>query len=244
MPEQLAVAVDRPGPGAVSGIPAELFRPASGHGPGLVLVQEIFGRTDYLRARAQDLADAGYVVLLPQLYWRIGQDAIEESEPDSLQRGIELSQRADFGEVVADVRACVAFLRDHEATADRVGLIGFCYGGGVAYAATAGAVGVQRPDALVSYYGSALPALVDTVPVVSVPSLHHFGDADAFLDGDTVAQITQQVSVESGTTVQLWSGAGHAFDNPSPAFHHAQASAAAWQQTLDWLHRTLPVDPA
>ena len=240
--QHLAVAVDRPGPNAVSAIPADLYLPASGHGPGLVLVQEIFGRTAYLQGRATQLAEAGYVVVLPQLYWRIGEDVIEESEPESLERAIALSMSADFDEVAADVRSCVAFLRSEQSTADRVGVIGFCYGGGVAYAAASGAIGEQRPDVLVSYYGSALPQLVDAVPAVTVPSLHHFGDADAYLAADAVAHITEVITEPGQCTVLTWPGAGHAFDNPAEAFHHAQASAGAWRETLAWLTEHLPVD--
>ena len=92
----------------------------------------------------------------------------------------------------------------------------------------------SAPDALVSYYGSALPRLVELAPKVSAQSLHHFGDADAYLDVDAV------IPALRGAEIHRYPGAGHAFDNPMPAFHHADASELAWRRTVDFLARHLP----
>jgi carboxymethylenebutenolidase len=70
-------------------VPADLYLPTSGTGPGVVLFQEIFGVTDYIRGRAQDLADLGYVVLVPHLYWRIGDEVVSEAA-DGLPRAMQL----------------------------------------------------------------------------------------------------------------------------------------------------------
>src|SRR5690349_22421311 len=77
-------------------MPVFTARPASGRGPGLVLLQEIFGVTDYLRNRARDLAAAGYVVVVPQLYWRLGSDVeLPENTPEGLQEAFGYMQRLD-----------------------------------------------------------------------------------------------------------------------------------------------------
>lgn len=234
---EVTVATNRQGPGAVGSIPAALYRPEGEPGPVLVAVQEIFGRSDYLRSRCADLAALGYTVVLPQLYWRVGADAVAESEPDALERGIALSQQTNWDDAVADVQDCVAWAR--EQGDGRVGLIGFCYGGGLAYAALSTGSGEAKADALVSYYGSALPNLVDALEVVRAPSLHHFGDADAFIPAEQVAHIREVVE-SGGADFHLWPGAGHAFDNPAPAFHHAEASEQAWRTTVAWLAEHFP----
>ncbi|MGH3658939.1 MAG: dienelactone hydrolase family protein, partial [Micromonosporaceae bacterium] len=98
------------------------------------------------------------------------------------------------------------------------------------------------PAVLVSYYGSALPQLLDLAPQVTCPSLHHVGTADDFIPADAVQAITAAVTADGGPAqVELHEGANHAFDNPDIAFHHPEASARAWQQTTTFLARELPV---
>lgn len=87
---------------------------------------------------------------------------------------------------------------------------------------------------LVSYYGSALKNLLELVPQVSAPSLHHFGNTDTYLDVDTI------VTALGDAEIHRYEGAGHAFDNPLPMFHNADASALAWRRTEDFLARHLP----
>src|SRR5699024_3648505 len=115
---------------------------------------------------------------------------------------------------------------------------GFCYGGGVAYAATAAEeTGGDSPvDALVSYYGSALPTLLDLT--VEAPSLHHFGTSDSFIPMDEVEKIRAHV-VAGGAEFHLYEGADHAFDNTLPAFFHEAAATEAWARTMTFLDEHL-----
>lgn len=216
-------------------MPAQLFMPDAGRGPGLVLFQEIFGVTDYIRQRASDLADLGYVVLVPEIYWRLADADIDESAPDYLERALGLMQQLDWQRAVVDGALAVAHLRDLP-EADEVGVFGFCFGGGLAFAVAAS----SRPDALVSYYGSALPDLLDLAPRVTCPSLHHFGDADAYIPLDVVRRIESEGTKNPDCRFWIYPGAGHAFDNPRPEFHHADASSRAWTNTTTWLAETLP----
>jgi carboxymethylenebutenolidase len=151
--------------------------------------------------------------------------------------------RVDWPVAVADGAAALAVLRARPEVAGRAGVFGFCFGGGLAFA-----VAVQAgaaPDALVSYYGSALPDLLDLAPQARCPSLHHFGLADAYLPPEVVRRIEAVVTAAGAdTTVLTYPGAGHAFDNPSPAFHHEAASRQAWAATAAWLGEKLPATAA
>ena len=217
--------------------------------PGLVVLQEIFGLSAYMRQRCEDLAALGYAVLAPQLFARLDPPvtALEDGEDFEswLAEGMELTGRLPWDRAEADAIAALGALRAHGAVdAERVGLLGFCYGGGLAVAATASAAEEDRPPSvLVSYYGSALPTLLDRAAQVEVPSLHHFGTADAFIPVETVEQIRAAVTAD-GSREQvrfvLHEGAGHAFDNPHPGLHHAPSAEAAWQQTVGFLTETLP----
>jgi carboxymethylenebutenolidase len=220
-------------------MPADLHRPAGGRGPGIVLFQEIFGVSAYVDARARDLAGLGYTVLVPHVYWRQGDPVIDGD--DALPRAMAALGQVDWPVAVADGAAALAVLRERPEVAGPTGLFGFCFGGGLAFAVAArtGAAGTG-PDFLVSYYGSALPDLLDLAPDVRCPSLHHFGLDDAYLPRDVVRRIEAAVTAGGAATVRTHPGAGHAFDNPTPGFHHAEASGRAWAQTAEWLGRTAP----
>ena len=218
-------------------LPAYLWVPQGGTGPGVVLVQEIFGLSPYIHRRAADLAALGYVVVAPQVFWRLGAQSVPDG-PGMLEEGIGLISRLDWSAAVADTSAAVGWLRRRSEVGDAgVGLVGFCFGGGLAYQ-----VAAETPvDALVSYYGSALPGLVDLLEPVSAPSLHHFGESDSYIDGATVERIRAVVGQSPVCEFHTYPGADHAFDNPDFGMHDPQASALAWGRTVEFLGRGLPV---
>ena len=238
-------------------LPGLLWLPAGASAdapvPGIVVFQEIFGVGSYIQSRCADLAALGYAVLAPQFFARLrdGGDnngevpVVEEVTVDSLQEAMGLASRLDWAQATRDGLAA----RDDLATIvgvdeERVGLLGFCFGGGLAFDVAASAAMAEVPvAALVSFYGSALPSLLPLAEHVQCPSLHHFGDADAYIPLESVEAIRDAVTA-GGTRPQVrfevYEGAGHAFDNPAPMFHQAQASAAAWAQTVSFLAKVLP----
>src|SRR6478672_5418034 len=228
--ERVTVATD------AGEMPAHVWTPASGTGPGLLLLQEIFGVSAYIQRRGADLAEAGYVVLAPELYWRLDAGPVDESSDGAIQEAMGRVQQLDWPTTVADAVAALGAVRAR--ATGGTGLVGFCFGGGLAFNVAA----VEEPDVLVSYYGSGIPGLLELAPRVTAPSLHHFGTADSYLDAGTVAAVREAVTA-GGTTVEfeLYEGADHAFDNDDFALHHADASALAWQRTLAFLARELPV---
>ena len=216
-------------------MPALVLRPAAGSGPAVVLVQEIFGVTGYIRRRAAALAALGYVVVVPEVYWRLPDHALPESGEDLLPRAMSLVQQLDWPSAVQDVAAAVRHARDLGGVDGRVGLLGFCFGGGLAFNVAA----VEPVEALVSYYGSALGDLLALAEQVTAPSLHHFGTDDAYVPPSTQDAIRRAVT-PTGARFVSHPGAGHAFDNPLPAFHHPEASQVAWRQTVAFLAEHLP----
>ncbi|MEO7752067.1 MAG: dienelactone hydrolase family protein [Terracoccus sp.] len=217
-------------------MPAHLWLPPTGHGPGIVLVQEIFGVSAYIERRAAQLAELGYVVLAPEIYWRIGETTPIEGD-GALEKAMGLMQRVDWEAAVADGAAAVRALRERDETTGEVGLVGFCFGGGLAFNVAA----TMPVAALVSYYGSALPGLLELAPRVTIPSLHHFGLADSFIDNENVERIRRAVTAQPGTTFHTYEGADHAFDNEDLPWHHPAASAEAWERTTVFLRTVLPV---
>lgn len=217
-------------------LPARLFAPPQpAPGPGLVLIQEIFGVTDYIASRAADLAALGYRVLVPEFYFRLGETSVEGTGEGVLERGMALAQRIDWEQTVGDAAAAFDALR-HRPEVTGAGVIGFCWGGGLAFNLAA----VRDPDVLVSYYGSALPDLLHLAPEVTAPSLHHFGLADSYL-GPEVQERIRAAIARPGVTIETYQGAEHAFDGPMPGLHDERASVVAWRTTTAFLAAQLPV---
>ena len=212
-------------------LPAQVWLPPTGTGAAIVVFQEIFGVSRYIQSRCADLAALGYLVVAPEIYWRLGVSAVDEDADDLLPQGMSLVQRLDWDAAVADGVATVRHAKGMIEVTGDVGALGFCFGGGLAFNVAA----VEHVDALVSYYGSALPQLHSLAPQVGAPALHHFGDADAYIPLATVREIETSVTAQPDVTFELYAGAGHAFDNPAPMFHHAEASAAAWAKTVQFL---------
>jgi carboxymethylenebutenolidase len=208
-------------------LPVHEWGSADSDAPGILVLQEIFGVSDYIKRRAADLHALGYYVIAPEIYWRLDDTELDESAPDLLDRAMSIVGRLDWDQAVKDGVAALDHLK---ARGRGSGVLGFCFGGGLGFNVAA----VSSPDVLVSYYGSALPGLLELAPQVTAVTLHHFGNDDAYLDVDTI------VPALDGAEIHRYDGAGHAFDNPLPAFHHAEASALAWRRTEDFLARHLP----
>jgi carboxymethylenebutenolidase len=215
-----------------------LWLPEATRGPGILLLQEIFGVSPYIRRRAADLAAAGYVVLAPELYWRLDRQEVDEGAPDALDQAMALAGQLDWSTTVGDAVAAFSHLEQLDEVTGSTAVLGFCFGGGLAFNVAA----ETDPAALVSYYGSALPDLLDLAPRVTCPSLYHFGTSDDYIDAGTVEKISQAVTADGRPArVELYDGANHAFDNDDFPLHHPEASRRAWGTTLDFLHQHLPV---
>jgi carboxymethylenebutenolidase len=213
-------------------MPAFVARPASGAGPGVVVLQEIFGVTDYIKQRARDLADLGWPVVPSSTGGSLGRRRREHARGSAQAFGYmrRLTSRA-----VQDASSALSFARDLPETSGRAGVLGFCMGGRLAYQVAVAAA----PDVLVSYYGSGIASQLDTAPRITAPTIFHFGEADAYLPVAEAGQIRAAFASHASTEVHMHHGAGHAFDNPSPMFNHAGAAAEAWQQTSAFLERHL-----
>ena len=216
-----------------------LTLPAAGAGAGMVVVQEIFGVTDYIKDVCARLSDLGYVALAPDLYSRIdGESVIDERSDNSLPRAYASMQQLDMARAAADSADALKHLRTVPEVSDRrAGIIGFCLGGGMAYLVAA----ASDPDVAVCYYGSAIPGNLDKAGDVRCPLLFQFGDADEYITAEQRAEVEQAFAGRPHTEFHLHHGPNHAFDNHHAAmFHHAAAAAAAWRQTAAFLEREFP----
>lgn len=221
-------------------LPARLALPAAGHGPALVLVHEIFGVNDYVTDVADRLAALGYVVICPDLFWRIAPGAALPHDDDGLSRAMELALRLDLDRAVADCVVTLEHARSLPEVTGGAGLAGFCLGGSLAYLAAA----ETGPDLVVAYYGSSIPEHIDLLDRIGCPVLLHFGGLDRYIPREQVALVEKAAAGHAGVDVHVQEEAGHAFDNHRAAtFHRPDAAAEAWRVTSTFLRRHLPLRP-
>jgi carboxymethylenebutenolidase len=214
-----------------------LWLPESGQGPGLLLIQEIFGVSDYIQAVAENLAGLGYVVGAPDLFWRLEPGYRAGHDQAGLNRSLEISSRFDAGQGVADAAAALDRLAALPEVSGGIGVIGFCLGGTVAYFLAAQA----EPDVVVSFYGSGVPDNTDALDRIDMPLLFHFGGSDPYIPRDQVARVEEAVAGKSNVQIHVEEDAGHAFHNrKSDMFHMPEPAARAWQRTEEFLRRHLP----
>jgi carboxymethylenebutenolidase len=225
-----------------------VWLPETGRGPGLLLIQEIYGVGDYISAVAEDLAGLGYVVAAPDLFWRLKPGHQAEHTEQGLKESLEISSRFDPELGVADADAALDHLaalpevEGPEVEGGRVeggglGVIGFCLGGTIAYFLAARA----QLDAVVSFYGSGVPEQVDVLAQISAPIQFHFGGSDPYIPRDQVALVEQAAGTSGNAEIHVEEDAGHAFHNrKAPMFHQPEAAARAWRRTEEFLARHLP----
>lgn len=218
---------------------AHLVVPDARRGPGLLLLQEIFGVTGYIRRRADSLARLGYVVACPDVFWRLQPGLDLPHDEEGLSTALGVMGRFDFTLGLADIGATFDHLRtlpEVEAAGGSAGVIGFCFGGTLAWRVALH----LDPATAVAYYGSGIqPTSAAEVP--SCPVLLHFGDDDAYISREQVDRVAAATAGSPNIELLRYPGAGHAFDNEAQMFHHAGAAAAAWDVTTEFLARTLPL---
>ncbi|MGH9099979.1 MAG: dienelactone hydrolase family protein [Acidimicrobiales bacterium] len=208
-------------------------------GPGVVLFQEIWGVGEFIEAKARLLAELGYVVLCPDVFWRVERHVVLAHDDAGLGAAFEYAGR--FAQIPADVtsRDLVSSL-DHLRSLGEVtgGLaaMGYCLGGRLAFELAA----AGDPDACVSYYGSGIASELHLADRISCPALFHFGGADPYIPHDDVEHIEEVFSKRAGSAVVVQADAGHAFENSfAPAFSNPDATSVSWPRTLAFLESTL-----
>jgi carboxymethylenebutenolidase len=209
-----------------------LALPASGRGPGVIVIQEWWGLTDHIADVTDRLAAEGFVALAPDLYG--GRTTHDADEAGELMMSLPVDQAA------RDLGGAVDFLLGHEAvTSSQVGAVGFCMGGGfvLLLAAQQG----DKVGAAVPFYGVG-PAVPDAYQGITAAVSGHYGEQDDFYPADAARAQEQQIREESGARVEFhYYPAGHAFHNDTDKLgtYDADNAKLAWSRTVDFLKAEL-----
>ena len=209
--------------------------PASGYGPGIVVIQEIFGVNAYMRSVADWYTSHGFVALCPDLFWRVEPGIELTDKGDDWNRAIELYQAIDEEKAAEDSAAAVEFLRRSSLCNGRVGAVGFCMGGKLAYLLSAR----FKPDCAVGYYGVSIEKNLDEADNLSSPLLLHIAKNDKFCPPEAQAQIHAALDGNPLVTIYDYEGMDHAFGRQGGEHYDAAAAELANLRTLEFFVHNL-----
>jgi carboxymethylenebutenolidase len=214
---------------------AYLAKPAQGSGPGLVLLQEIFGINGYMKSMADRYAEEGYVVLVPDLFWRMKPGVeLGYSEAD-FKEALGYNERLDEENAVNDIAATLTAIRALPEQAGKVGTIGYCLGGRLAMLAAAR----TDVDCAVSYYGVGLDAYTNKIPAIHCPMIFHFAENDALTPPASREKIVAVLKGKPSIETYVYPGCDHAFATPEREHFDKPAAMMAYSRTMAMLRKVL-----
>lgn len=229
-PDIVAEYIEYPSPQGHGKVRAYMVRPSKAVGkvPGVVVVHENRGLNPYIEDVARRVAKAGFIALAPDGLSSVG------GYPGNDEKGRELQSQVDPTKLMNDFFAAIEFLMHHEAVTGKVGITGFCYGGGVANAA---AVAYPELAAAVPFYGR--QPKTEDVPRIKAPLLLHYGELDSRINEGWPAY---EAALKANNKVYqgyIYPGVNHGFHNDSTPRYDKAAADLAWTRTIDWFRKYL-----
>jgi carboxymethylenebutenolidase len=224
---------------------AYVAAPRESRAPGLVLIQYICGVNRMMRGLADEFAGRGFRVAVPDLFWRqepgvqLNNDPSRPTEAEQ-KRALALNAGFDDDKGVADLIATLDWLRAAPGATRKVGVLGYCLGGRLAYLMAARA----DADCAVGYYGVNIEGHLGEAGSIGRPLMLHIADRDELCAEPARRQIADRLAAVPGAVVHNYPGAGHAFALRGGHNFNPSAAAEADRRSLDFLNRHLAGDRA
>ena len=200
--------------------------PAGAPRGGIVVIQEIFGVNAHIRAVADRFAAEGWLAVAPAIFDHVEKGFDVGYDPESRARGMSVVGKVDFEQVLRDAAAAIAVASE----GGKVGIVGYCYGGAVAWAAAGRLPGLS---AAVGYYGGRILAMRDLQ--LKVPTMLHFGEKDAHIP---VAEVRAFAAARPDVPVYIYP-ADHGFNCDQRSAYDPPSAALAWERTLAFFGQRL-----
>ena len=204
--------------------------PPSSQGPGVVVIQEIFGVNQFMRDLTDWVASEGFVALCPDLFWRQepGVQIDGQSEED-WARAFELFQGFDLEKGVQDLDASIETLRADAGRSGKVGSVGYCLGGRLAYLTSTR----TKADAAVGYYGVSLTEHLDES--FGCPLMLHIAGEDEYMPKEGQDQVHAALDGNTSVTLHDYPGQGHAFARVGGEHYDSESTQLANGRTIEFL---------
>ncbi|MBL6786904.1 MAG: dienelactone hydrolase family protein [PS1 clade bacterium] len=215
---------------------AYLARPANGPAPGVIVIQEIFGVNPNIRSVADWLAGEGYCALALDLFWRLEPNvSITDPGDAELQKAFGLMTAFDQDTGVQDIQTAINYLRADDMCTGKVGTLGFCLGGRMAY------LGATRTDADVNigYYGVGIQDMLDEATNISAPLILHIAGQDEFVPPEAQAALHAGLDGQPHVSLFDYPAQDHGFTRPGGMHYDAEATDTAHTRSLATLAQAL-----
>ena len=229
-PEIVAEYITYPSPNGHGEVRGYLVRPAKAEGkvPGIVVVHENRGLNPYIEDVARRVAKAGFIALAPDGLSSVG------GYPGNDEKGRELQKEVDPEKLMNDFFAAIEYLQKSDITTDKIGITGFCYGGGVSHAAS---VAYPELAAAVPFYGR--QAKPEDVSKIKAPLLIHFAETDPNVNATWPEYEAALKAANKTYEAYIYPGTNHGFHNDSTPRYDEAAAELAWDRTVAWFKRYL-----
>lgn len=206
---------------------AYIARPEGAPKAAIIVIQEIFGVNPGIRQKCDKLAAEGYLALAPDLFWRLSPEVSldPDVEPEFAQ-ALDLMGKFNQDAGIRDIQAAINFLREAEGAA-KVGCVGYCLGGRLAYMTAARA----SIDASVGYYGVGIDGLLGEKEAIANPLLLHIPTADGFVPRETQAAMHAGLDDHPRVTIYDYEGLDHGFATETGKRRHEEAATLADSRT-------------
>jgi carboxymethylenebutenolidase len=190
---------------------------------GLIVLQEIWGVNDHIRKVADGYAADGYMAVAPEIFDRVERDLVmDQYTNETRTRGFGAMQKVNLDEALLDIDAAA----ESVSGAGRTGVVGYCFGGRLAWLASARLSGLSGA---VAYYGGGIPAMVAEKP--KCPVLLHFGERDQHIPVDSVKEFGK---AHPSIPIYMYP-ADHGFNCDQRESYDAAAAKLARERTLEFL---------
>lgn len=215
---------------------AYVARPAGVLAPAIVVVHEVFGLNNGMRETCQELAARGYLVICPDLYWRLDRGAeLSDRNPGDWERALALYQAFDIETGIADIAATIGVARAFSARSGKVGLLGYSMGGLLTFLSAARA----NIDACVAYYGINLDRHLAEVSRARSPLLLHLAEEDEFVSQTKQSLIVEAALRNPRMEAHTYAGCGHGFARREGRHFDARAAETASARTHEFFRKYL-----
>ena len=229
-PQLKTETIEYPSPQGSGTIRAYLARPAnsSGNLPGVVVIHENRGLNPHIKDVARRTGLAGFLALAPDALTPLG------GYPGNDDEGRTLQRQLDRGKMTEDFVAAALHLKSHPECSGRIGVVGFCFGGGMA-----NTLAVRLPDlaAAVPFYGG--QPVAEDVPKIKAPLLLHYAGLDTRVNKGWPDYEAALKANGVTYTAHIYEGANHGFHNDTTPRYDQAAATLAWQRTIDFFNQTL-----
>ncbi len=207
-----------------------------GKAPVVILIQEIFGVNKEMRDKCDALAEQGYIAVCPDLFWRIEPNIqLVDSVPEQLERAFQLFGEFNIAEGIEDLKSVLSFMRVHELSNGKVGCIGYCLGGKLAYMMST----CSDIDASVGYYGVMIDTMLDQAKNITKPLMLHIAENDEFVSRESQEKIKEALRDHPHVTIHSYAGQDHAFARGNGMHYNEEAATLANGRTAEFLEKAL-----